>query len=91
MLHACTTLDQLCDVKLGIDYRARLFFDDHVYQNTDQEKALCDACETGDLETVKRLSGQVTVRYVRDHSYFCDGESALHKAARLDLLLTVIV
>ena len=51
-----------------------------MFQNTPQE-ALWDACETGDLETVKRLSCQVTVR---DYSYL--GESALHKAARLDLL-----
>ena len=52
--------------------------------------ALLDACETGDLETVKRLSCQVTVRHVRDYIR----ESALHKAAWLDLLfhvLTVIV
>ena len=56
----------------------------HIVQNTDQEKDLLRACEAGYLETVKRLSGEVTVRDVRDHSFY--EESALHKAAWLDLM-----
>ena len=43
------------------------------------ERELFSACEREDLDTVKRLSGEVAVSDVRDS----DGSSLLHHAARL--------
>ena len=42
------------------------------------ERELLSACEKGDLDTVRRLSGKVAVSNVRDW----DGWSPLHFAAR---------
>ena len=42
------------------------------------ERELLSACKKGDLDTVRRLSGEVAVSDVRDR----DGWSPLHIAAR---------
>ena len=42
------------------------------------EGGLLSACEKGDLDTVRRLSGEVAVSHVRDS----DGWRPLHFAAR---------
>ena len=51
------------------------------HQNMWEEKQLIQACKEGDLETVKKLSIQVTLQNVRDLNwpYF----RLLHHAARL--------
>ena len=51
------------------------------YQNTQEEEQLIQACIEGDLETVKRLSVEVTLRNVRDLNWL--HSSLLHYAARL--------
>ena len=43
------------------------------------EDDLLEACERGDLETVRRLSSQANIRDVK----YSDGEGPLHKAAEL--------
>ena len=50
-------------------------------QKTWEEKQLIQACKEGDLETVKRLSIQVTVPNVCDVNW--PGSSLVHHAARL--------
>ena len=61
-----------------------------IYQNTREEKELFHACNTGDLETVKRLSNGIALHDVRDYSWSqC---CLLHHAARLvwnSVLLTL--
>ena len=52
-----------------------------LHQNTEEERELFRACETGDLDTVK--ASQVALRDVRDHSHY--DFNPLHWAARLVL------
>ena len=52
-----------------------------LHQNTEEERQLFSACETGDLDTVN--ASQVALRDVRDYSYLdC---SPLYYAAMLVL------
>ena len=48
-------------------------------QNTAEERQLLRACNSGDLETVRRLAREVDVTRVKDTSLY--NESPLHRAA----------